>query len=65
MLIIGAGGFAKELLQIFHNRKQLKGLAFYDDVNNAENKNSIFEKFLVLRNENEAKNHFNLFNNYW
>ena len=33
MLIIGAKGFAKELLEIFHQNNQTSNLSFYDDVN--------------------------------
>ena len=33
MIIIGAKGFAKEVLEILHQNNQLEGLAFYDDVN--------------------------------
>lgn len=56
MLIIGAKGFAKELLNILHNNKQLHQLAFYDDLNYDIEK--LFEKFPILKNEVEAINHF-------
>jgi hypothetical protein len=32
MLIIGAKGFAKEVLEIFHQQNKLQNIAFYDDV---------------------------------
>ncbi len=34
MLIIGAKGFAKEVLEILHQLNQLENVVFYDDVNN-------------------------------
>ena len=43
MLIIGAKGFAKELLEIFHRKNQTENLCFYDDVN-ADAPDFLFEK---------------------
>lgn len=64
MLVIGAGGFAKELLGVLHSLGQLTGLAFYDDVN-ANQSRYLLEKFPILRNETEVINHFKTFgNNY-
>lgn len=57
MLIVGAKGFAKEILQHFHNENQLKDLVFYDDVSN-DLPNLLFNKFKVLRNIEEAKAYF-------
>lgn len=57
MLIIGAGGFAKELLQILHHLDQLDDLKFYDDVTKNP-KGLLFEKFSILYNENQAKDYF-------
>lgn len=60
MLIIGAKGFAKELLQIFHDLDTLDNIAFYDDIN-LDSDSLLFDEFPVLRSENEAciffKNH--------
>jgi sugar O-acyltransferase (sialic acid O-acetyltransferase NeuD family) len=57
MLIAGAGGFAKELLEIFHQKNETKNLAFYDDVN--ENAPEfLFNQFHVLRNQLQAKDFF-------
>jgi len=61
MLIIGAKGFAKELLQILENNKKVDGLAFYDDMN--KDIKIIFEKFPVLKTEIEVKRHFKLYGN--
>ena len=53
MLIIGAKGFAKEVLEVVHQLKQLDKLAFYDDVNdNVPEK--LFGQFPVLRTTQEA-----------
>ena len=52
MLIIGAKGFAKELLEIFHQKNQTENLCFYDDVN-TDAPDFLFEKFKVLKTENE------------
>lgn len=62
MLIIGAGGFAKELLQILHQLNQLEGLVFYDDVSNDPN-DLLYEKFNILKNEDQVKDHFDQFDN--
>ncbi len=59
MLIIGAKGFAKEILQILHEKKQLDGLAFYDDFEN--NTDRGFEGFPILKNEKEVFRHFEIY----
>ncbi len=33
MLIVGAKGFAKEVLEVLHQRKELSNIVFFDDVN--------------------------------
>lgn len=33
MLIIGAKGFAKEVLEVLHQLKRFENICFYDDVN--------------------------------
>ncbi|HEU0226097.1 MAG TPA: acetyltransferase [Arachidicoccus soli] len=57
MLIIGAKGFAKEILEVCHQNKDLKHLCFYDDVNDDVN-GKLFGKFPVLKSEEEAKEYF-------
>ena len=47
MLIIGAKGFAKELLEIFHQNNQTSNLSFYDDVNDVKN--------YLIENENQIQ----------
>jgi FlaA1/EpsC-like NDP-sugar epimerase len=57
MLIIGAKGFAKEVLEIFHHKKQLEKLAFYDDVNNNIG-NLLYNKFPILKKKEEVQKFF-------
>ena len=57
MLIIGAKGFAKEVLEICHQNNQLKGLAFYDDVN-ADIGNLLYGNFPIIKNIDDAKKYF-------
>lgn len=47
MLIIGAKGFAKEVLEVFSQRQELTGLAFYDDVS-ANTPPLLYNRFPVL-----------------
>lgn len=54
MIIIGAKGFAKEVLEIFHQNNQLEGLAFFDNIN-PDIPNHLYSQFPVLKNEAEAK----------
>lgn len=54
MLVIGAKGFAKELLEILSQNDDLKDLAFYDDVNEKDPL-FLFDRFPVLKNVLEAK----------
>lgn len=62
MVIIGAKGFAKEVLEILHQNKQLEGLAFYDDVNH-DLPDLLFGKFPNLKNADEVKEHFQKYGN--
>lgn len=62
MIIVGAKGFAKEVLEILHQNNQLENLVFYDDVNK-DVPQLIFGKFPVLKNENEVKRYFEEFGN--
>jgi sugar O-acyltransferase (sialic acid O-acetyltransferase NeuD family) len=57
MLIIGAKGFAKEVLEIFHQLNQLDSIAFYDDIN-PDIPKFLYEGFPILKNEEEAKDYF-------
>lgn len=62
MLIVGAKGFAKELLQYFHTKGLVNDLVFYDDVS-TDLTEQLFDKFRVLRNIDEAKKYFNEIDN--
>ncbi len=54
MLIVGAGGLAKEVLEIFHEKIMPGQLFFYDDVN-ADNKGLWYGQFSILKNMSEVK----------
>lgn len=62
MIIIGAKGFAKEVLEIIHQNNQLEGLAFYDDVNH-DLPDLLYNQFPILKNENQVKEHFQNYGN--
>jgi sugar O-acyltransferase (sialic acid O-acetyltransferase NeuD family) len=57
MIIVGAKGLAKELLQILENAKTTTDLVFFDDVN-VYDPNLLYKKYPVLRTEEEVINHF-------
>ena len=57
MLIVGAKGFAKEILQVFHDKNELDKLAFYDDITEDIGK-LLFNKFSILNNKEEVKYFF-------
>lgn len=58
MIILGAKGFAKEVLQVCHEKKDLKTLVFYDDVND-DIGDYLYDEFRILKTLDEAKAHFN------
>jgi sugar O-acyltransferase (sialic acid O-acetyltransferase NeuD family) len=63
MIIIGAKGFAKEVLEICH-KNGLESIAFFDNVNNFENL-LLFNKFPILKTDKEVENYFEVHgNNY-
>ncbi len=57
MLIIGAKGFAKEILEILYQNNDIENLVFYDDVN-PETDIKLFNRFLIIKTEQEAIAHF-------
>ncbi|SIQ04430.1 sugar O-acyltransferase, sialic acid O-acetyltransferase NeuD family [Chryseobacterium sp. RU37D] len=57
MLIIGAKGFAKEVLEICHQNNDLINLAFYDDVNDDVFGN-LYNQFPVLKHIQNAEEYF-------
>lgn len=57
MLIVGAKGFAKEVLEVVHQLNDLENLVFYDDVND-DISDKIFQQFPVLRNMEQVSDYF-------
>ncbi|OAB25997.1 sugar O-acyltransferase, sialic acid O-acetyltransferase NeuD family [Flavobacterium fryxellicola] len=57
MLIIGAKGFAKEVLEILHQNGETENLCFYDDIN-ADVPEKLYDIFPVLKSLEEAKKYF-------
>jgi sugar O-acyltransferase (sialic acid O-acetyltransferase NeuD family) len=62
MLIVGAKGFAKEVLEVLHQLNQLDNLVFYDDVN-SDVKGSLYNKFSILKTTEEALSYFRTIDN--
>lgn len=54
MVVIGARGFAKQLIEVFFQQKHTKALLFFDEVNTSKT----FLAFPVLTSEEEVKNVF-------
>lgn len=54
MLIVGAKGFAKELLEILWQNEDTEKLAFYDDVNK-DGPDFLYDRFPVLKSEQSAQ----------
>lgn len=57
MLIVGAKGFAKEVLEILYQNDYQKDIVFYDDVNSDIN-GQLYGKYQILKSEVEAKDFF-------
>ncbi len=57
MLIIGAKGFAKEVLEILYQLEELENLVFYDDVNE-KIPEKLYDLFPVFRNLEQAESYF-------
>lgn len=57
MLIIGAKGFAKEVLEILYQNNKIEKLAFFDDKNQFENA-KIYDQFPILKTEDDVKLYF-------
>ncbi|MEJ7556727.1 MAG: acetyltransferase [Pedobacter sp.] len=60
MLIVGASGFAKEVLEVFHQLNQLEVIAFYDDLT-SNGPNTLFGNYQILKAEDEASRFFKQF----
>jgi len=57
MIIIGAKGFAKEVLEVLHQLNQLENIVFYDDVN-TDTPTLLYGQFPILKSISEAENYF-------
>jgi len=57
MLIVGAKGFAKEILETFHQLDQIESIVFYDDVNE-DIGDYLYSRFPILNNEAAVNNLF-------
>lgn len=57
MLILGAKGFAKEVLEICHQNGDSTDLAFYDDVNE-DIGDKLFNQFPIFHSLDQAKKYF-------
>lgn len=62
MLIVGAKGFAKEVLEVCHQNNKLENLVFYDDVNQDIGE-QLFNKFPILKSIEDAKSYFEMIDN--
>lgn len=57
MIIIGAKGFAKEVLEVICQVNENEQIAFYDDISNDAG-TSLYDKYHIIRNLNEATEYF-------
>lgn len=62
MLVVGAKGFAKEILEIIYQLNQLENLVFYDDLNN-DIDDKLYDRFPVLKNTEQASTYFKTVDN--
>lgn len=58
MLVIGAKGFAKEVLEVLYDNNYQQPLYFYDDVN-ADVVGKLFGEYSILKSEADIKENFN------
>lgn len=57
MLIVGAKGFAKELLEVCNQNEELVSLVFYDDISD-DIGDVLYNQFKVLKSLEQAKDYF-------
>lgn len=57
MLIIGAKGFAKEVLEVVSENEELQNIFFYDDLSN-ETPLKVFDQFEIFKNIDQAQLYF-------
>ncbi|MFL9835659.1 acetyltransferase [Chryseobacterium terrae] len=61
MLILGAKGFAKEVLEVFRQTNLSEKVAFYDDINSMGE--FLYDEFPILKNKHDVKNYFSQYGN--
>ena len=59
MIIIGAKGFAKEVLEVLRHLGQIENIAFYDDIN-TDLPNKLYNNFPILKSKKEVLSFFDL-----
>lgn len=59
MLVAGAKGHAKEILEIFHQRSDINSLCFYDDISN-DLDDLLYERYKVIRRLEDARIFFTI-----
>ena len=57
MLIVGAKGFAKEVLEVLHQLNETEDVVFYDDVNK-DAPDFLYGKFPILKNKEAVSDYF-------
>src|ERR1700754_4536089 len=57
MIVLGAKGFAKEVLEILYQNDDIENLKFYDDVS-TDIGDSLFRKFEILKSYEAAADYF-------
>lgn len=62
MLIIGAKGFAKEVLEVICQKNNDAEVAFFDDIS-SDVDHTLYDRYKVIRNLNDAKNYFSQVDN--
>ena len=61
MIVFGAGGFAKEILQLLKDNSYAKRIVFFDNLNS--NSGKLFNQYDIFSNEKDVKNFFKQFDN--
>jgi sugar O-acyltransferase (sialic acid O-acetyltransferase NeuD family) len=62
MLIVGAKGFAKEVLEVCHQNNELENLVFYDDIN-FDIGEKLYDEFPILKSIEQAKDYISNIDN--
>ena len=58
MLVIGAKGFAKEILEVLYQLKKTEGTVFYDDVNDFLPEEKVHGSFPIIKSLEDARSYF-------